>query len=312
MDKGRQRRATASMPGTCGELVQGQINGRNFHVTCPIDLWSTITVYDAADSDTEGAGTLLSGGYSSRIANGSTKKMEQAIHMLWEQNSILTGEGSSVPSPVYRRNSQLIHGKGMGSSTADIVAAFYAVKGLLRKESTPKQAAEFALQIEPSDGTMYPGIAIFDHRQGEWVEQLGNPPAIDILMIDPGGTVNTVSFNRQRNFQKYNSRKEPFVRQALEYVRTGIAEGDPEKIGRGATISAQANQEILPKSNLEEALEMAKQIHAVGVNVAHSGTVIGFLMATDNDRISEAVDYIRWKRPEWIIYRTTLIGGGVR
>ena len=36
--------ATVRTPGTCGELVQGTRAGVAFHVTCPIDLYSTVTV----------------------------------------------------------------------------------------------------------------------------------------------------------------------------------------------------------------------------------------------------------------------------
>lgn len=31
------------MPGSCGELVQGIINGINFHITCPINRYSRVT-----------------------------------------------------------------------------------------------------------------------------------------------------------------------------------------------------------------------------------------------------------------------------
>ena len=36
--------ATVAVPGTCGELVQGVVDGTSFLVTCPVNLYSTVSV----------------------------------------------------------------------------------------------------------------------------------------------------------------------------------------------------------------------------------------------------------------------------
>ena len=36
--------ARVLLPGGCGELVQGALDGVPFLVTCPIDCWSEVTV----------------------------------------------------------------------------------------------------------------------------------------------------------------------------------------------------------------------------------------------------------------------------
>src|SRR5712692_8205418 len=37
-------KAKIRVPGTCGEFVQGMLDGRHFLVSCPIDLYSTVSV----------------------------------------------------------------------------------------------------------------------------------------------------------------------------------------------------------------------------------------------------------------------------
>jgi len=36
------KKIAIKVPGTCGELVQGICEGNNFHVTCPVELFSYI------------------------------------------------------------------------------------------------------------------------------------------------------------------------------------------------------------------------------------------------------------------------------
>ncbi len=37
-------KAVVRAPGSCGELVQGTLNGVNFHITCPVDRFTETTV----------------------------------------------------------------------------------------------------------------------------------------------------------------------------------------------------------------------------------------------------------------------------
>jgi len=34
----------AKAPASCGELVQGTLNGESFHISCPVDLYSRVNV----------------------------------------------------------------------------------------------------------------------------------------------------------------------------------------------------------------------------------------------------------------------------
>ena len=168
-------------------------------------------------------------------------------------------------------------GKGMGSSSADITATVGAVGMAAGKPFSPDDIASIALSVEPTDGVMFPGIALIDHRCGSIAESLGPPPAMEVIVIDTGGTVDTLEFNRTDRtalWQEVASRTD----EALELVREGVRRSDPGLVGRGATISARAGH--LPEVTgwVERAAAFADEQGAAGFNVAHSGTVVGILL----------------------------------
>ncbi len=210
------------------------------------------------------------------------------------------------------RESKLPPGKGMGSSTSDIAAAILAAARLFEREISAEEIARLALSIEPSDGIMFPGVVLFDHRGGHWLERLGDPPPFNILVLDPGGVVDTLEFNRQEKLDYYNRKKEPQVRLALQLVKEGLQEGDLEKVARGATESALANQELLPKPHLNQVLNWAEDVGALGVNVAHSGTVMGLFLPPDGNHPEEVRTFLQKRRPHWKYYAAKMISGGLR
>ncbi|MCX7781949.1 MAG: GHMP kinase, partial [Negativicutes bacterium] len=172
-----------------------------------------------------------------------------------------------------------------------------------------------ALSIEPTDGVFYPGIVAFDHISGFIRRNLGAPPAMSIAIFDVGGQVDTVSFNQRTDLAALNTAKEKEVREAFDLVAQGIATGDCRRIGKGATISARANQSILYKPCLEDVIQTGARYGAMGVNAAHSGTVLGVLFAGDSEpdaitacvaEITANCRYIRYLRT------VNLVSGGLR
>ena len=83
----------------------------------------------------------------------------------------------------------------MASSTADIVAAIGVAAAALNAETSIFQQAELALSIEPSDGVLLPGIALFDQKRGQMARSLGAPPDMRVLVLEFAGVVDSESFN---------------------------------------------------------------------------------------------------------------------
>ena len=100
---------------------------------------------------------------------------------------------------------------------------------------------------------------------------------MEIVALDFGGTVDTLEFNRHDYRDLWRSISAE-TQQALDLIKRGIEQGDPAPVGKGASISSRTSQKVLPKPRLSQVEEFAQVVGAVGVNVGHSGTVIGVLL----------------------------------
>jgi len=255
--------AAVRVPGSCGEFVQGLVEGGYFLVSCPVDFFATVSVEIFA-------GGPVTGGPVVDVPEDCPKTAAAVKATLAYLGRDDVTAKVSVRNPIPRS-------KGLGSSSADVAAAIAATGIALGKELSPQDVACLAVSVEPTDGVMFPGLAIFDHREGRKMEVLGPPPPMEMVALDFGGTVDTLRFNQEDHRQAWESVGVETA-EALELVRTGILDCDTTLVGRGASISAQAGQEVLHKPELSKVMDFAADAGAVGVNVAHSGTVIGVLL----------------------------------
>ena len=285
--------ATVRAPGVCGELAQGVIEGIHFLVTCPIDFYSRVTV------------DLYSDGPGVEAPDGCDKTAAAVRRALSQLKNAKVRAKLTINNPIPR-------GKGMASSSADLAAAIAATGLALGEELTPYKIAKIALSIEPTDGIMIPGVALFDHRAGIIRESLGPPPPMEIVALDLGGTVDTVQFNMVDRFQRWQNVDEQ-TKEALRLLRLGIANEDPVLVGQGASISADASQAVLSKPRLEEVKDFAASVGAVGVNVGHSGTIIGVLLDARERRGKSTYHKALEAFPDAdAVYHFRLLGGGVQ
>jgi L-threonine kinase len=284
-------RATVRTPGTCGELVQGTRDGVLFHVTSPINVFSTVTVWLTAETGVCGP--------------GDSPKAVAAVNAALRHFSAPHGANVAICS-------ELPRAKGMASSTADVAGAIAACALALGKPLPPREIVDLALTIEPTDGSPFPGIVVFDHRGGAVFEPIGEPPPIEVIALDFGGEVDTVAFNAVDRSEKLR-RLEPSAAEALALVRRGILGARADLIGRGATLSALANQDLLPKPELSGVRDFGREVGAVGVCVGHSGTVIGLLIDPARSDGAAVLERARQAFPALgFARRCRLVGGGVR
>lgn len=285
--------ATVRAPGVCGELAQGVIEGIHFLVTCPVDFYSRVKV------------DIYSDGPGVEAPEDCDKAAAAVRRTLFHLKNAKVRAKLTINNPIPR-------GKGMASSSADLAAAIAATGLALGEEISPYQIAQIALSIEPTDGIMIPGVALFDHRAGIIRESLGPPPPMEIVALDLGGTVDTVQFNMVDRFQRWESVDEQ-TGEALRLLRRGIEEQDPALVGRGASISAEASQTVLAKPRLAEVKEFAESVGAVGVNVGHSGTIMGVLLDARERRGKSTYHKALSAFPDAeSVYHFRLLGGGVQ
>jgi len=254
----RYLRATAICPASCGEIVQGMIGDCNFLITCPIALYAKVSVHL---------------GVNVPINTDSDKvyyhKALQAV------NKTLAFFGMDHLKAFVTVSSDIPRGIGLASSTADITAACLATAQALGKEISNDTIADIALSIEPSDGIMYPGAVLFDHISGRLRKSLGLLPELDVYIIDIGQQVDTEKFNGIKDLKEKNKQKEQVVKHALRLALKAFRQSDLKPLGNAMKMSAVAHQSILFKSHLTDIIDISDRYHAVGVNVAHSGSAIG-------------------------------------
>ena len=269
-----------------------------FLVTCPIDFFARVQVELYQDRTGRDGPDIEAPANCTK----AVQALEATLGFLGRKD---LGARLTVSNPIPR-------GKGMGSSSADVAATIAATSLALGQEMAPEQVAEIALAVEPTDGIMFPGIALFDHREGRIVESLGPPPPMEIVALDFGGAVDTLEFNRVDRRPVWQSlRKE--TDEALRLVRAGVKAGDPALVGRGASISAQASLQVLPKPRLSDVMAFAEEVGAVGINVAHSGTIIGVLLDARPRRGKSTFKRAQKAFPDAEeVHHFRLLGGGLQ
>lgn len=255
--------------GTYGELLQGVLAGDvDFLVTLPIDCWTTAQFRPAA-----------TGGLSVRPIR-KTKSLVLA-RMLCED----LGHPAAGQLVV---DSDLPEGKGLASSSADLVATARAVAAAFGTELTAVEIEARLCRIEPSDGVMYSGVVAYHHREVRLRERIGRLPAMTIVGVDEGGQVDTIAFNRIR--KPFDKADQAEYATLLAAVAAAIRAGDLSGVGAVATRSATLNQKLRPKRLLEPVRRLCAEVGGLGVVAAHSGTALGILFAADDARHAEKVE----------------------
>ncbi|MDP4127957.1 MAG: GHMP kinase [Bacillota bacterium] len=252
----------ARCPGTCGEWVQGTRDGVPFLIDCPIDRFSEAKV----------ALNMHSTGWVLPLRK--TKAL-QVLDLLKEDFGLpkLGGKVEFLQ--------QLPEGKGMASSTADIIAVASATLIALGEAPSPERLAHLALQIEPSDSVMFPGISEIEHVQRHHHRVLGSSVPSLFLALDWGGTIDTRVFNARPGLAEHYRHYEAEIKRAYELACEGIDQSDLEKLAEAGTISARCNLEINPKSSFEPFLNWVHQNGGLGVVTAHSGTLLAGVFPHD-------------------------------
>ncbi|MER9926404.1 hypothetical protein NKJ84_26555 [Mesorhizobium sp. M0048] len=248
--------------GTFGELLQGQLpagsvpRDPHFLVTMPIALF-------ARAHFTPIAGTRSVTVYPSH----KVKAKELAENLV---------RALGAPGGILLLQSELPEGKGLASSSADLVAAARSIARCFNCRIRTSLIEKLMAQIEPSDGVMYPGAVAYQQRACRLLSFLGQMPPLAIVGIDEGGTVETVDYDQRRG--EISASHSAKYRDLLDRARTAIPMGDTATIGRIATASSLLHQERAPKEHLNSMLKASEATDALGVIVAHSGTMIGILL----------------------------------
>ncbi len=268
-----------------GEIVQGVFyssDGKLEHglVTLPCSLFGTRVRFRPVRS-----GPLT-------VEPGDRSRARTAARMTLDSLG-RTGWGGSI-----RIESNVPLRWGCGSSTTDVLATIRAVADAFGAVLDPEWIARISVVAETaSDSLMYgPGRAVlFAQRRGCVLLDLGGPlPRVQVLGFNTEEThgVETLSLPPCQ----YSAWEAEAFQPVLGLLRRAVAQQDPDLLGRVATASTTIMQRHRPKRFMPELLRLARETGALGVQVAHSGTVAGFLFEPGSgaaDRIEHAREGLR-------------------
>jgi len=291
---GASLRGSAIAPATCGELIQGYLDGVDFLVNSPIDLFSTVKV------------TLIDEPIIIVDRPGHFPKLIRAVRMTLDCLGMdRYGADVAVISEIPR-------GKGLASSTSELTSAVYAAARASMRMISVEEVTRILLDIDSStDGVFLPGITRCNHLTGQLLQSYGTPPALSFVMVDSGGEVETSSFDRTlaRRVAECNRTK---LKMALSLLGRGFNEHSAALIAQACTISTEINQEVLLKPEFEDLLFGTREFGGLGVNCGHTGTVLGVMfdpLTTETDPIVERVSQLVGRRK--ILGTHSLISGGL-
>lgn len=252
--------------GTLGELVQGPVLDEGELqiglISLPLQKYSWM--HFVRDGAGERAAELP----------GKTK-CRRAIALY------LDHYGLDWPDGHWLHDSELLLGKGMASSTADIVASIRCLDHLFAQQSSLSLMADILRQVERSDSVFLDRYALYLSARQKVLCCFGHDPQFHVCYIDEGDGVDTESMSA-RLLGHYRTRLADYECN-LRHVVSAFEDGDRSAIARCATRSAELAQAVLPKRHLEVMLAQRERFGAAGIVVAHTGSLIGYLFLAPPD-----------------------------
>ncbi len=249
--------------GSFGELLQGVLPGDgDFLVTLPIEKYAVAHFFPCEGSEAIDV-----------FPAWKTKSQQLAGNLLRKYRRGTGGQlylASEIPC-----------GKGLSSSSADLVATARAIESYLGIRIPMDELCRRLSEVEPTDGVMFPESVTYFHVKGALCERLGILPQVEILSLDEGGHVDTLECHRREVTHRARERTLEF-RPLLDRLRDAFQRHVLQEIGAVSTRSAFINQEVNPKKNLELVHSVCKETGGAGLITTHSGTCIGILY--DNTR----------------------------
>ncbi len=250
------RQVTAICPGSCGELLQGWVGDSQKLVSYGIDCFSRVTVE------------------SGNRPNSLPTKVQLAASRTLQYLGISELELASLSITV---DSDLPIAKGMSSSTADIAAACQAVAAYFGRTLSREEILTICLGIERTDSILFPSLTLFEQQKGTTRAVSDWCPEFYVIVLEPEQEILTEACHSPKVEQLVYQQRQRFDQVYRKY-QEAVEEQNLRKLGAAALQSARLNQEILPKPYFDELVTLSKRYDLLGVNVAHSGTVMGLLV----------------------------------
>ena len=281
-------------PASCGEFVQGVLDNEEYLSSYAINLFSVATLEEGKE-----------------VIHTGPKKSRRAMELVFEKFNIPVDESKKISLNI---NSQIPIGKGMASSTADIGATINATLSMLGKTLTGEEISKLAVKIEATDSLLLNRHSIFNPLTADIKKYMGGISNAKVVILEPDDILDTKSIRMTPNYRMYKMQNKEIIKKSFSLLDEGLDKNDLSLVGKACTYSSLANENIHKKPFLKEIIEISDKFGCYGVNIAHSGTVIGILMDKEMDD-KKVIQYLReieiskyYKK----IYTSDIIDGKIR
>ena len=281
-------------PASCGEFVQGILDNEEYLSSYAINLFSVATLEESND-----------------IIYKGPRKSRRAMELVFEKFGLPVDETKNISLNI---KSQIPVGKGMASSTADIGATIKATLSMLNKTLTGEEISKLAVKIEATDSLLLNQHSIFNPLTADIKKYLGGINDTKVVILEPNDILNTKLIRTMPNYKMYKMQNKEIIKKSFDLLDEGLAKKDLNLIGRACTYSGLANENIHQKPFLKDIIEVSDKFGCYGVNIAHSGTVVGILMhkEMDDKRIIQYLKENEISQYYKKIYTSDIIDGKVR
>ncbi|MFL8801036.1 MULTISPECIES: cobalamin biosynthesis protein [unclassified Clostridioides] len=281
-------------PASCGEFVQGIIDDEEYLCSYAIDMYSKVYIEEK----------LID-------INLGRRKSRLAIEKVFEKFNLPKKYTKNISLNI---DSKIPVGKGMASSTADIGATIKATLSLIDKDLSSEEICKLAAEIEPTDSIFIDKNSIFNPLSGTVIKYLGNLTNAKVIILEPNKMLDTMKIRLRKDYNTLKIENREIIKRSFAILEEGIKSDNLSLVGEACTLSSLANENIEKKEYLSEIIKISKKCGAYGVNIAHSGTVIGILIDKfmDDKKIIDVLCESNIDSVYNKIYTLNIINGGIK
>lgn len=281
-------------PASCGEFVQGIIDGEEYLCSYAIDMYSKVYIEEKLVD-------INLGRYKSRLA----------IEKVFEKFNLPKKYTKNISLNI---NSKIPVGKGMASSTADIGATIKATLSLIDKDLSSEEISKLAAEIEPTDSIFIDKNSIFNPLNGTVIKYLGNLTNAKVVILEPNKVLDTMKIRLRQDYNRLKVENKEVIKKSFALLEEGLKKNNLSLVGEACTLSSLANENIEKKEYLNEIIKISKKYGAYGVNIAHSGTVVGILIDKfmNDKKMIDALCESNINSVYNKIYTLNIINGGIK
>ncbi|MBF0779546.1 MULTISPECIES: kinase [unclassified Granulicatella] len=246
----------SSCYGSCGELFQGIVDGQELLISYHINQKNSV-IWQVDNSTDQ-----------------SLSKMIEAKQFFSNHEPLNLKRFCNLPV-----------GKGCASSTADIISTLQIMAQLKQAHLSAEDTTRLCAKIEPTDSIAFSQWTAINPLNGEVKEHFDWEPRLYVYMLEPLDTIDTLTLPRMSESAYYDK---VASQQLYQHLQQAIKTKDLAYLGDVSTQCALLNQVRLPKAYLFELIRFVHLEKLLGLNIAHSGTVVGLLLREkDVSRVDE-------------------------